>query len=49
MKKGVMMIVPILITISIGLSINNAYHEMIYSGVGEGFTDFVKYLVHGLF
>lgn len=44
-----MIIVPILITISVVLSINNAYHEMVNTGVGEGFADFVKYIIHGLF
>jgi hypothetical protein len=44
-----MIIVPILIIISVSLRMNSAYHEMVYTGVGEGFTDFVKYIVHGLF
>ncbi|MEH7612696.1 hypothetical protein [Gottfriedia acidiceleris] len=48
MKKEVMIIVPILIIISVALSMNNAYHEMVFTGVGEGFTDFVKYIVHGI-
>ncbi|MES9683881.1 hypothetical protein ABWK22_13340 [Gottfriedia acidiceleris] len=49
MKNEVMIIVPILICISVALSMNSAYHEMVFTGVGEGFTDFVKYIVHGLF